>query len=99
GVEFRLEGETLPQVLTVVIADNGPGIAQLGDVMDGVYRSRTGMGVGIVGARRLVDRFDIRSEAAHGTRVVLAMVLPREHPLVDASAAAQIGNELAREHP
>jgi len=98
-VEFHLEGTTQPQVLTVVVEDNGPGIAQLGEVMDGVYRSRTGMGLGIVGARRLVDRFDIRSEAGHGTRVVLAMVLPREHPLLDASAAARIGNELAREDP
>jgi signal transduction histidine kinase/CheY-like chemotaxis protein len=97
--EYRLEGTTVPQVLTVTIEDHGPGIAHLDAVLDGVYQSRTGMGLGITGARRLIDRFDIRSEPGRGTRVTLAMVLPRERRLLDAAGAARMAMELAREGP
>src|SRR5215475_3248183 len=56
-VEFRVEGRTPPQLFWVRVDDRGPGIEKLDSVLDGTYRSDTGMGVGIVGARRLVDRF------------------------------------------
>jgi signal transduction histidine kinase/CheY-like chemotaxis protein len=97
-VEFRIEGATRPQVLVVVVVDQGPGIAHLDVVLDGGYRSPTGMGLGITGARRLVDRFDIRSEPGHGTRVSMAMVLPRER-LVDAADTARIVAQLAAQAP
>jgi anti-sigma regulatory factor (Ser/Thr protein kinase) len=69
--EFALEGSTAPQLLIVRIADRGPGIPHLPAILDGQYRSSTGMGLGIVGARRLMDRFDITSTPGEGTEVVL----------------------------
>ena len=39
--------------------DRGPGIPDLDAVLGGRYRSPTGMGLGILGARRLMDRIDI----------------------------------------
>src|SRR5579871_3862700 len=50
--EFRLEGDLAPQLLIITITDNGPGIADLRSVLEGRYTSATGMGMGIVGARR-----------------------------------------------
>src|SRR5262245_5614544 len=54
-VEFAIEGERSPQVLMVQVTDSGPGISDLDAVLSGRYRSATGMGLGIVGAQRLMD--------------------------------------------
>ena len=56
-----------PQVLRDARdATAGPGIADLDAILDGRYRSTTGMGLGIIGARRLMDRFDDRSRRRAG---------------------------------
>jgi signal transduction histidine kinase/CheY-like chemotaxis protein len=98
-VEFRLEGITRPQVFAVEITDRGPGIADLVAVLEGRYRSRTGMGVGIVGARRLMDRFDVVSRPGEGTMVVLTRLLPREAGFLGADAIARLTAELERQAP
>ena len=58
-VEFRIEGITRPQVLRIETRDEGPGIPDLAAVLEGRHRSTTGMGAGIIGARRLMDHFEI----------------------------------------
>src|SRR4051794_12104777 len=60
-IEFGVEGQTLPQLLTIRISDRGGGIRDLDRILNGEYASRTGMGLGIVGARRLMDQFHIQS--------------------------------------
>jgi signal transduction histidine kinase/CheY-like chemotaxis protein len=64
----------------IEISDRGPGISSLDDVLDGRYQSRTGMGLGIVGARRLMDRFEIASEPGAGTTVTVAKRLVSPPP-------------------
>jgi serine/threonine-protein kinase RsbT len=54
--------------LLIRATDEGPGIPHLDDVLGGRYRSRTGLGAGLVGTRRLVDRFEI-STGPGGTRI------------------------------
>jgi serine/threonine-protein kinase RsbT len=54
----------------IVIVDRGGGIPNLGEILEGRYRSRTGMGAGIRGARALADAFDIETGPT-GTRVRL----------------------------
>ena len=98
-VEFRLEGTTAPQLLVVQVTDQGPGIAELPAVLEGRYRSRTGMGVGIIGARRLMDRFEITSPPGGGTSVVLARLLPRRTTVLSADAIARISGDLQRQTP
>ncbi|HJQ74930.1 MAG TPA: ATP-binding protein [Gaiellaceae bacterium] len=98
-VEFRIEGATAPQVLVVQVADQGPGIADLATILEGRYRSSTGMGLGIVGARRLMDRFEVTSTPGRGTAVTLAKLLPRRTPALDGRAAAAIADALARQTP
>jgi serine/threonine-protein kinase RsbT len=45
--------------ITVRAVDSGPGIPHLSVVMSGSYQSRTGLGKGLFGTRRLADHFDI----------------------------------------
>jgi signal transduction histidine kinase/CheY-like chemotaxis protein len=98
-VEFRLEGTTVPQLLVIEVTDRGPGIADLAAVLEGRYRSRTGMGVGIIGARRLMDRFEISSPPSGGTTVVLTRLLPRRVGVLGRDAIAGLSAELARQGP
>src|SRR5579863_3930940 len=53
-VEYLLEGRTAPQLFIVKMTDNGPGIRDLNSILEGRYQSKTGMGLGIIGARRLM---------------------------------------------
>ena len=48
--ELWLATNGLRQSLEIVVQDRGPGIADLDAVLDGSYRSPTGMGVGLAGA-------------------------------------------------
>ena len=70
SVAFAVDEEAKPQRLIVRVSDQGPGIAHLDDVMSGKYQSGTGMGLGIVGARRLMDDFRIQT-SPEGTTVTL----------------------------
>lgn len=68
-VEFLIEMEQ-PQYLVICVDDRGPGISNLREVLDGQYKSETGMGMGIIGTRRLMDRFDIQT-SSRGTSVMM----------------------------
>src|SRR5580692_3477195 len=74
--EFGLDGDAKPQAFLISIGDSGPGITDLEAVMNGTYRSHTGMGKGILGTRKLMDKFDITSDR-HGTTAVLTKFRPR----------------------
>ena len=98
-VEFRLEGESAPQVLLVRVRDAGPGIKDLDHVLSGQYRSQTGMGIGIRGVHRLMDQVDIHTSAGAGTDVVLKKILPPRAPLVTQPDLARLTTELATRAP
>src|SRR4051794_4644064 len=76
-VEFFLDSAEGPRMLLVRISDRGPGIQDVEAVLSGKYQSPTGMGLGIIGARRLTDHFELQSSRAEGTRVVFGKRLPR----------------------
>ena len=52
--------------------DDGPGIADIGQAMTDGWTSGHGMGLGLSGARRLVNDFEIESAPGRGTRVTIA---------------------------
>ncbi|GAA1792448.1 anti-sigma regulatory factor [Luedemannella flava] len=52
-------------------ADDGPGIADLQLAMTDGYTSGGGLGLGLSGARRLVDEFDIDTAPGAGTRITI----------------------------
>jgi signal transduction histidine kinase/DNA-binding response OmpR family regulator len=99
NAEFMLEGSSPPQLLIVRVSDRGPGIPHLQAVLDGSYRSQTGMGLGIVGARRLMDQFEIRTNPGRGTEVVLKKMLPAGARWRGPSDLARLGVALAANPP
>ena len=69
--EIILSGihDTRRQGIQVVARDEGPGIANLDQAMQYGFSSNQGMGVGLPGAKWLMDEFDIESQVGKGTRV------------------------------
>ena len=57
------------QSLIITCIDHGSGIEDLELAMSDGYTSGKGMGYGLPGAKRLVDRFEIQSELNKGTIV------------------------------
>jgi serine/threonine-protein kinase RsbT len=57
--------------IRVVARDEGPGIEDLERALQDGYTSGTGLGLGLPGARRLVDEFAIESAPSEGTTVTL----------------------------
>ncbi|QWZ08018.1 anti-sigma regulatory factor [Nocardioides panacis] len=50
-------------------ADRGPGIADVSLALTDGWTSGTGMGLGLSGAKRLVDDFDLQTSSGEGTVV------------------------------
>jgi signal transduction histidine kinase len=65
--------------LQVMARDEGPGIDEttLNTILRGGYQSRSGMGIGLSGTRRLMDEFDVQSAVDEGTRITVVKWLPR----------------------
>ncbi|GJH34224.1 ATP-binding protein [Paraburkholderia hospita] len=97
-VTFAFDGASRPQALLIDVRDQGPGIRELESVLDGTYRSSTGMGRGIVGTRRLMDRCDIESSAARGTVVAMARFLPLDRPEMAATGIDAIMRDLVQQN-
>ncbi|MEO8127530.1 MAG: ATP-binding protein [Bryobacteraceae bacterium] len=98
-VEYSLEGRTAPQVFIIKVTDTGPGIARLETILSGQYKSETGMGLGIIGARRLMDRFDVQSKPGAGTSIVMTKLLPKRAPLIEQKDLGRLADQIARERP
>ncbi len=64
-----------PQFLEVMVSDSGPGIDNLDEILEGRYKSDTGLGMGIIGTRRLMDQFEIEV-GPEGTTVRMAKRIP-----------------------
>jgi serine/threonine-protein kinase RsbT len=58
--------------LRLAFADQGPGIPNLELALRDGYSSGTGLGLGLSGAKRLSNEFDIKSTPGQGTTVTLA---------------------------
>jgi serine/threonine-protein kinase RsbT len=55
--------------LQLLFADEGPGIPNLDLAMTDGWSSGKGLGMGLTGAKRLVNEFEIHTEVGVGTRV------------------------------
>jgi signal transduction histidine kinase/CheY-like chemotaxis protein len=85
--------------LTVRVIDHGPGIPDLKRILGGTYKSKTGMGLGIVGAQRLMDAFHIESAPDRGTVVSLSKRLPEKSPRVTPQKLSGISADLKKTTP
>jgi serine/threonine-protein kinase RsbT len=57
--------------IVVIASDHGPGIADVAQAMRDGYSTGNSLGVGLPGARRLVDDFHLASAPGQGTTVTL----------------------------
>lgn len=95
-VSFEIDPEA--GLLRIVVTDKGGGIPHLKQVMAGSYKSSTGMGMGILGTKRLMDEFSIEASPS-GTTVRFGKLLPAQTRSIDAAALQQVSAVLARRHP
>jgi RNA polymerase sigma factor (sigma-70 family) len=85
-VKFADRGEILIEAVSdngrngirIVARDVGQGIADVGEAMRDGYSTYQGLGLGLPGARRLVDDFDVVSEVGRGTTVTMTKWQPRQ---------------------
>jgi len=66
----RLNGAGRPG-LRLTFSDRGPGIPSIEEALRDGFSTGNGMGLGLGGARRLVNEFDIESAPGRGTRVTI----------------------------
>ncbi len=73
GGTARLEivTEGMQTGLRVTFEDRGPGISDIDRAMQDGYTTGKGMGLGLSGAKRLVNDFRISSRVGEGTTVVI----------------------------
>jgi signal transduction histidine kinase/CheY-like chemotaxis protein len=96
--EFILDPTPVPQSFHIKISDKGPGIADVQTILDGQYRSKSGMGLGILGARRLMDHFRIDSKAGKGTTVEIGHDLPPRATPVTRAKLTEISATLQKDN-
>ncbi len=94
-VDFGVDLDAAVPLFVVQVTDRGPGIADVSAILQGQYRSNTGMGLGIAGTRRLMDRFSLESIPGRGTRVEFAKFITS--PQLSRADIARLGEQLARE--
>src|SRR5688500_15505865 len=70
-VALELIADGTRRGLRVAFEDSGPGIPDIEKALTDHYTTGNGLGLGLGGARRLVNEFDISSRVGEGTRVVI----------------------------
>jgi serine/threonine-protein kinase RsbT len=78
-VDYAEQGEmTLQKIeqgnrqgILIVAEDRGPGIPDVADALQYGFASRRGIGVGLPGAKWLMDEFEIVSKPGKGTKVTM----------------------------
>jgi signal transduction histidine kinase/CheY-like chemotaxis protein len=98
-IEFALLSDDDMQSLVMTVTDHGAGIENLDDILAGRYRSNTGMGLGLIGARRLMDGFEIVTAPGKGTTVTMRKALPRAARRLTKPMIGSLADELARQKP
>ncbi|HWC78578.1 MAG TPA: anti-sigma regulatory factor [Pseudonocardiaceae bacterium] len=80
GGQAEITVEHTPPTTTVALTftDSGPGIADIDQALSDGFTTGNGLGLGLGGARRLADRFDIHSVPGQGTTVRIGFTVRRK---------------------
>ena len=97
-IKFQIEIMDGKRLIEAVIEDDGPGIENLNEILDGKYKSKSGMGLGITGTKKIVDHFEIKSTKDRGTTVVIGKILP-ETVHIDTSTVSLWREKLIKKAP
>jgi serine/threonine-protein kinase RsbT len=74
SIELSFVNQQRQSQIVVTAVDKGAGIPNLERILSGQYQSRTGLGKGLLGTKRLADRFHITT-GAQGTSVTAEVTL------------------------
>lgn len=84
-VRFAGSGEVSVRLLDkprrgvrVIVRDTGPGIPDVNQALQDGYSTDEGLGLGLPGARRLMDEFVVESERGTGTTVTMTKWIRKE---------------------
>jgi signal transduction histidine kinase/CheY-like chemotaxis protein len=92
--EFLLIGTSMPQLLQVVVRDRGLQRRASPSPIAGM----PGLGIGLAGAERLVDRFRVEPAPGGGTVVTLARLIPESAGIINPARVREVAEQLAREN-
>jgi signal transduction histidine kinase len=95
-IEFALESGR-PNLLTMRVSDHGPGMPDPADAQ-AMPRDGNARGMGLIAARKLMDRFAIESSGGKGTVIVMAKELPR-HAVGDVEGLVPLLQKVAKTVP
>lgn len=70
-VRIELLNDGAKRGIRLAFEDQGPGIADIAQALKDGFTTGNGLGLGLGGARRLVNEFDIQSRPGEGTRVTI----------------------------
>lgn len=71
-VQIKREHGKNPGGIVIKISDDGPGIENIEMALNEGYSTGKGLGVGLPGAQRIMDEFEIYSEVGKGTTVIMS---------------------------
>lgn len=96
-VEFQIQNNPEP-ALQISVSDKGRGIADIKEILDGKYVSATGMGLGVIGARRLMDVFRVDT-SSKGTTVVIGKKIPSKSLVLGKKELDSLLAKIERQGP
>jgi len=70
-IVLSLSNQSSRRGVVIVARDDGPGIPDLALAMQDGYSTSRGLGLGLPGAKRLMDEFHIVSQVGKGTTIVM----------------------------
>ena len=70
-LQIEIVSEGAGRGVRLTFQDEGPGIPDVGLALRDGYTTGNGLGLGLGGAKRLVNEFEIESEPGRGTRVTV----------------------------
>lgn len=69
-LSMRMIEENRKKGMEIICEDQGPGIDDIARAMQDGFSTAKGLGMGLPGAKRLMDEFDITSARGKGTRIM-----------------------------
>jgi len=70
-MDWQILDENARVGLRLTFRDEGPGIADVKLAMTDGWTSGSGLGLGLTGAKRLVDEFELDTAPGKGTRITI----------------------------
>jgi serine/threonine-protein kinase RsbT len=71
-IVFDIIGQNGRRGISIVARDEGPGISDIEKALEDGYSTGGGLGLGLAGAKRLMDEFEVRSQPGKGTTITMA---------------------------